>query len=111
MSRDEAQVALLAAHLAEENIRCGALVVDGYLRLRTHDEEIAIFEKIAPDFFRTICDASTPAGLKKWLPRASVALASGTSIEPYSSGDTRISGSTLADQIETHGRRIKARLS
>ena len=75
MYRDEAQVSLLAAHLAEENKRWGALAVDGYLRLRTHDEEIAIFEKIAPDFFRTIYDAYTPAGLKKWLFRALAAQA------------------------------------
>jgi hypothetical protein len=111
VSRHEAQVSLLAAHLAEENKRWGALVVDGYLRLRTHDEEIAIFEKCAPDFFKAICDASTPAGLKKWLLRASAAQASGTSIKPYSSGDALLSGSTLADQTDAHGRRIKARLS
>lgn len=98
--------------MIEANRSWGPIVVDGYLRLRSVEQEITMYEKYAPDFFGMLCNAATSEGLRKWLERASTAQKKDDgSIKSYTSSDVSLSGTTLTAEMEHYGSEIKVILS
>lgn len=97
--------------MTEENRSWGPLVVDGYLRLRPVEQEIAMYEKHAPDFFKALCNAATSQGLRNWQERASKAQMKNRSINSYTNPNDSLSGITLTAEMERHDRAVKVILS